>query len=467
MQQLSSQPAQAIQDEPIGLIHELIEARDFGRLKAALCSMEIHDLAELLRDYPDSDETAIAFRMLPKAVAAEILGEFEFSRQETLLEQLNSQRVAEIINEMPPDDRTELLEELPSEFAQKLLAQLRGDELKIARSLLAYPEESIGRLMTPEYIAVRQQWAIQHVLEHIRKVAPTRETAWVVYVVDDNWRLLDELYLEDIVMAEPDQIVAELMDGQVTSLNASDDQEVAVEIFKKYNSVCLPVVDSKNTLVGIVTFDDIMDVQEEESTEDMQKMAAMSVSEQGYFSMGMLAMIRKRLPWLGMLLVAETLAVLVLKGFEQWLAVLAMFMPLINATAGNTGSQVATLMIRGFALTDIQSRDWWRVFSREFFRGLFMGCLLAGLVGVIVLIVGTNPDAAIAVSPHQAAIAAAMAMIVAVTLANLIGSMLPFFFHTVGVDPAVTSGPFISVLMDVSSILIFFTTASMVIRLLR
>lgn len=451
-------------DQVGGFIHELIEGRQFGRLKEALTGMEIHDLADLLVNQ-ETDDLTIAFRILPTDTAAEIFGYFSAEQQQWLLTGMSRQRVAELLNEMPPDDRTELLEEVPGELAQKLIAHLTGEERTIANDLLDYPLDSIGRLMTPEYVAVRKDWSIEHVLRHLRKIAAEQETYMVIYVVDDRWKLLDEISLEDIVLAEPEQIVEELMDEQVASLNANDDQETAVELFRKYDAVALPVVDNRGTLVGIVTFDDVMDIQQEETTEDMQKMAAIGTIENGYFSVSTPKMLRKRLPWLAMLLVAETAAVFVLKGFEQWLAVLAMFMPLINATAGNTGSQVAMLMIRGFAISEIDSGDWWKVLFREMFRGVTMGVLLGCIAGGIVLAVGVNPRAGLAITPRDAAFAAGVAMLAAVTLANLIGAMLPFLFKRIGVDPAVTSGPFISVMMDVSSILIFFSIASTILHL--
>lgn len=437
-------------------IHEWIEDRRFGQLKHALADMEIHDLADVLMHLPEKD-WAIAFRMLPTDRAAEILSEFEPDMREQLVNSLSSEAVAGIINEMYPDDRTELLEELPGTLAQELLNHLAGNELKIARSLLAYPEDSIGRLMTPEYVAVRSDWTIEQVLRQIRRKASDIETFQVIYVVDDRWTLLDEIYLEDVILAEPDQLVSELMDNQFASLHARDDQESAVEMFKKYNAVALPVVDSRGTLVGIVTFDDVMDVQEEESTEDIQKMAGMEPLSYSYFGASWSKMLKSRLPWLMMLLAVETSAVLVLRGFEELLAVLAMFMPLINATAGNTGSQVSGLMIRGMAVMEIDIADWWRVLLREISRGLVMGLILSIMAIGIVLLFGRSTGTALAVG---------IAMVAAVTLANLLGAMLPFVFRRIGMDPAVTSGPFIACLMDVSSILIFFSIASSIMHIL-
>jgi len=434
-------------------IHALIEDKRFAALKAALCDMEIHDLAELIATL-EGEDLAVAFRLLPLERATEVFGDLPYERQEELCSCLSSEKFAAILNEMPPDERTDFLEELPGQLAQRLLSSLKGQELKVARQLLAYPEESVGRLMTPEYVAVRPDWTVEQVFRQIRRVAARKETVNVIYVVDENWRLLDDLRLEDLVLADPSDSVSDMMDAQYGFLRASDDREASVEIFKKYDAVALPVVNSQGVLVGIVTVDDALDVAEEEVTEDFQKVTGMVPLEYSYFGTGHLGMLRRRLPWLGLLLLAETVAVVVLLKYESFLAALAMFMPLINATAGNTGNQVAGLMVRGFAVQEINLGDWWRVLGRELGRGVAMGVALAALACGIVLYFKRDPSTSIA---------AAVAMVISVTLANLIGAMLPFFFKRAGVDPAVTSGPFIACLMDVSSIFIFFSTAVFVL----
>ncbi len=431
-------------------IRMLIEQRDFASLKRTLNEMDLHDVVDALDDI-SPDDLGVAFRMLRRDRAAEVFGDLRIEQQEKLLSMLTSERVADIINEMPPDERTEMLEELPGQLAQRLLSSLKGEELRIARTLLAYPEESVGRLMTPEYVAVRPNWPIEKVMAHIRKVAPKKETLNVIYVVDDRWRLLDEIRLEDLVLADPQSRVEELMDKQFAALSAWDDREDAIEFFKKYDVVALPVVNSEGILVGIVTIDDVMDVVEEETTEDFQKMVAIEALEGGYFQTSYFDMIRKRLPWLMLLLGGEILTVVALKGFTRLVAMLAFFMPLINATAGNTGTQMAGLMIRGLAVQEMDVGDWLRVFRLEFLRGLTLGIILAGLVAIIVLAFG---------EPMQIAISVAVAMLTAVTFANVMGSTLPFLFKRIGVDPAVTSGPFIASMMDVSSVLIFFSIAT-------
>jgi len=435
-------------------IHELIEAKDFATIKALVRDMEIHDLAGLLRELQGED-LAVVFRLLPAETAADIFGEFEVEQQEEVLRSLSTEHVAALLNDMPPDDRTELLEELPGEIAQRMLSQLRGQEAKIARSLLAYPEDSIGRLMTPEYVACRPDWTVEMVLRHIRRVASSKETANVLYVVDDHWKLLDEIALQDLVLAEPEKMVQDLMDNTVASLRAGEDQEEAVEIFKKYDAVVLPVVNNRGVLVGIVTVDDMLDVAEEEDTEDFQMMVGVSALEGSYFATGYRAMLRKRLPWLAVLFVAEIFTVLVISRFEasldaEFLAMVIILVPLINACAGNAGSQMSGLMIRSIALQEADVSDWRRIFGLEVGRGLTMGLLLGAMALPTALLFGR---------PMHVAVAAATAMTAAVTVANLIGAMLPFVFKRLGLDPAATSGPFIASMMDLTSVLIYFSTA--------
>jgi len=446
-------------------IHAMMEAKDYTALKATLCTMEIHDLTELLVELED-EELAVAFRLLPQETAAEIFGKLEFEQQEKILSSLSTEKVAGLLNDMPPDDRTELLEELPGELAQRMLSQLRGDELAIARSLLAYPEDSIGRLMTPEYVTVRPEWTIEEVLTHIRSVAATKETLNVLYVVDDHGKLRDDLPLEEIVLSEPTRQVQELMDRRYASLRAADDRESAVEIFKKYDAVALPVVNRQGIMVGIVTVDDVLDVAEEENTEDFQKIAGVSPLEYSYFGTGFWVMLGKRLPWLALLLFAQMLTTLALTHFHglPLFAILVIFVPLINSPAGNAGSQTAVLMVRGLAVQEMQLGDWARVLARELLRGAAIGFILA-VIGYGAAYLFASMVGGIEAKLSQIAMSVALAIGVAVTLANLIGSMLPFLFKKIGLDPAVTSGPFIASTMDVTAILIYFSIATTILHI--
>lgn len=441
-------------------ICNLVEAKHFTELKAKLTEMEIHDLAALLLELEDED-LAVVFRLLPRQDAADVFGDLEFEQQEKLTESLSQEKVASIVNDMPPDDRTELLEELPGEVAQRLMSTLRGDELRIARSLLAYPEESIGRLMTPEYVAVRQDWTIEQVFSHIREIAEQTETINVVYVINERGKLLDEIRLEQLVLADPANTISDLMDEQAASLDANEDREGVVELFKKYDAVALPVVDSQGILVGIVTVDDVMDVAEEENTEDFQKMTAVVPLESSYFATGFGAMIGKRLPWLALLLVAQTLTTIALIGFESlpFFMIIVLFVPLINSPAGNTGSQMAGIMIRGLAVQEMDTSDWLKVLLRELAGGLILGVVL-GVMGFAAARLFAEKIDTHGFNPTRIALSVGLSITSAVTLANILGSMLPFFFKKIGLDPAVTSGPFIASLMDISSIIIYFSVAT-------
>ncbi len=448
-------------------IQQLIEVKDFVTLKSVIAQMEVHELTDLLTEL-EGAELAMVFRLLPSESAADIFGDLPLELQEELLDTLSSEKVTAILNDMPPDERTELLEELPGQLAGRLLSSLRGEELEIARNLLNYPEESIGRLMTPEYLAIKPDWKISDVFAHIRKVGEDKETINVVYVVDESAKLIDEVNLGTLVLAEPDETVQDLMDGHVAFLSAADDQEEAIDEFKKYEAVALPVVNSQGILVGIVTIDDVLDVQEEEDTEDFQRMTGMGALEYSYFGTGFVGMIRKRLPWLAMLLLIQTLATLTLTNFISMplFATLVIFMPLINSPAGNTGSQMAGLMIRGLAVAEIELADWSRVLKHELLRGLALGLVLATIgFGAAYLIAPLADTGESSIDIPHIALAVSLAITLAVTMANIIGSMLPFAFKRVGMDPAVTSGPFIASIMDVSAILVYFSIATAVLHI--
>jgi len=449
-------------------IHDLLQARDFAAIKARCASADVPMLVDLLGEL-EGEDLAMVFRLLPREQAADVFGDLQIERQEALLELLSSEQVAKILNEMPPDERTELLEDLPGQLAQRFMNTLRGDERQIAQNLLAYPEGSIGRLMTPEYVAARAQWSVQRVLEHIRKVGPDKETLSVVFVVDDRWKLLGSVALEKLILAEPDEIVGELMTEQIVALYPREDDEECVEIFRKYDAVVLPVTDAAGTLVGIVTVDDVMEVAEEETTEDFQRMAGMGPLEYSYFSTGFGAMILKRLPWLVMLLMAQMLTTLALTSFQvvPLFAALVIFMPLINSPAGNAGSQMAGLMLRGMAVQEVAIADWHRVLGRELLRGLAIGIILAGVGYAAAWLFGPMLEQGQhTLNIRAIALSVAVAIVAAVTLANVAGAMLPFFFKTVGLDPAVTSGPFIASMMDVMGIIIYFTTASILLTVM-
>jgi magnesium transporter len=444
---------------------ELIEKRDFAQLREILCNFPAPDLAEIFTDLKPGDE-AVLLRILPRQLAAEVFEYLSLPDQEQLVQALGNEQVAQILNDLAPDDRTALLEELPAAVTQKLLSLLSPQERKIAANLLGYPKESIGRRMTPEYVAIQQTWTVNDVLAHLRKVGRDRESFNQLYVVDDRGHLVDSVRLRNLVLADLQTPVANLFDHQSPALHASDDQETAVAAFKKYDRTILPVVDSNDVLVGVVTVDDVLDVAEKEATEDIQKIGGMEALGGPYLQIHLLEMIRKRAPWLVILFLSEMLTTTAMGFFEHEIeraVVLSLFLPLIISSGGNSGSQATTLVIRAMAISEVTLRDWWRVMRREIFSGLALGTILGslGFFRISLWALFSN-----IYGPHWALIGLTIffALIGVVMWGTLAGSMLPFILRRFGLDPATSSAPFVATLVDVTGLVIYFSIAMVVLR---
>ncbi len=438
-------------------IHTLVRERRWIRLRKILDTWPAAEVADLLREL-DKTEGVLLFRALSRPMSADVFGHLGPDEQEALIEALTDHETKELLEDLPPDDRTALLEELPSEVTRQLLQLLPPDELKEARMLLGYPEESVGRLMTPDYVSVRSDWSVEKALEHIRRRGPDSETINIVYVIDKNGRLVDELKLRHIVQADPDEGISELMDERFISLSAFQDQEDAVEKMRKYDMVALPVVDSQGAMLGIVTHDDVFDIAEEEATEDIHKGASMAPLRESYKAATIFTLYRKRAPWLILLIFVALVSTTLIMNFEDALetvTVLAAFLPLIAAMAGNTGSQSATLMVRGLATGDLQMSDWLRSFGKELLVGIPLGLTLAVLAGILGLVVAGKLDIGFVVGAT---------MISIVLVANLVGMTLPFILARLKFDPAVASAPLVTTLLDAIGILIYFSWALWIIE---
>ncbi|HTE11812.1 MAG TPA: magnesium transporter [Chitinophagaceae bacterium] len=439
---------------------EVVQSDDVLRIKEFLNHQNISDVAELINNYPDYESQIVANMSVHRA--AKVFKILDLPTQKNIIHQLPPLKTAELLNELPADDRTAFLEELPNEVVKELIKTLDPEERKVTLALLGYPESSVGRLMTPDYIAVLLEWTVQDVLQQIRNVGKDSETIDVIYVVDEKGIFIDDVRIREIILASPDKKVSEIIDNRYITLNVNDDQEVASQTFKMNNRVALPVVDNNNLLLGIVTIDDILWVASEEFSEDMQKMGGTEALDEPYLEISLFKLFKKRIVWLVVLFLGEMLTATAMKYFEGEIAkavVLVLFVPLIISSGGNSGSQASTLIIQAMAVGEITLKDWWRVMRREILSGILLGSVL-GLIGFIRIVLWSQLFPAV-YGPHYLPIAYAVGIsLVGVVLwGTLSGSMLPLLLKRLGADPAVSSAPFVATLVDVTGLIIYFSVA--------
>ncbi len=445
-------------------IKNLLEARETSGLKALLNEWLPEELVMLCQDL-DLEETLQVFKVIDRDQAFQTFENLEISQQKELVDVLPNRLLSLILNDMSADNRTALLEELNTEQLNKLLKLLTKKERFIALSLLGYPEDSIGRLMTPDYLTVHQDWTVQQVLDHIRENGERSETLDVIYIVDERGLLIDDIKIGEFLLSPPDSKVHELMDGKKVSLLVTDDEEVAINVFTEFNRVALPVTDKHGLLLGIVTIDDVLELAKKEDTEDIQKLGGVEAFEEPYMEVPVLKMISKRAPWLVILFFGELLTASAMAFFEHEIAravVLALFIPLIVSSGGNSGSQAATLIIRAMALGEVQLRDWFRILRREIVSGVFLGLLL-GLLGFMrIMLWSMFTDV---YGDHWLAVALTIGFSLTgvVLWGSLMGSMLPLILKRLGADPATSSAPFIATLVDVTGLIIYFSLAAILL----
>lgn len=446
-------------------ISDILRKRDFLALRQALKNWSPSAVVRALHGLSIEDQMVV-LRILPRDLAAQVFELLELSTQEQLLKAMGQEELAGLLNNMAPDDRTLLLEELPAVMTKQLLAQLTPQERAVAILLLGYPEGSIGRLMTPDYIAVREQWTLQRTLEYIRKHGQDSETLSLVYVVDDHGVLIDDIHIRSLLLAPPDNTMADLMDHQFVALRATEDQEEAIGVFEREHRTALPVTDTAGILIGIVTIDDVLRVAEAAATEDIQKIGGTAALDEPYILIGLGRMIRKRAGWLVVLFLGELFTATAMGFFEKEIekaVVLALFVPLIISSGGNSGSQASTLVVRALAIGEIGLRDWWRVMRREFLTGLALGSIL-GAIGF--LRIGLWSLFGDLYGPHWllVALTVAISLVGVVVWGALAGSLLPLVLRRLGFDPAVSSAPFVATLVDVTGLVIYFSVAYLIMQ---
>jgi magnesium transporter len=448
-------------------LRELIRQQNWNQLRDRLTDMHPSDVADLIIALPREEE-GFVFRVLPRDEAGEVFSYLPPDHQEGLIESLSNEQVRNVLAEMNPDDRTRLLEEMPAEVTRRLLTALSPEDLKNARWLLGYPEDTAGRYMTPRYVTVQPEMTAREALDHIRRTGPGKETVNVVYIVDQRGRLVEDIRLRSLVLADPASKVVDIDDPPLVKMNATDDREEVLKAFEKYDRLALPVTDADGHMLGIITVDDVLDVAEQEATEDIQKLGGMEALDAPYLQVNVLDMIKKRAGWLSALFLGEMLTATAMGYFEKEIAravVLALFVPLIISSGGNSGSQATSLIIRSLALRELRLRDWFRVFRREIISGLALGSLL-GFIGFIRIVLwdklGIKPN----YGPHYMLVAFTIwaSLIGVVLFGTLAGSMLPFILRRLGFDPATASAPFVATLVDVTGLCIYFTVALLILH---
>ena len=450
---------------PADELAAVLRSRDFSQLRDMIRNRPPNDLAEVLTALSLEDQVVV-FRLLPRKDAAATFEYLSHDEQHALLKAMAQEDVAALLNEMAPDDRTMFLEELPATVTRQLLALLTPQERAVASTLLGYREGSIGRLMTPNYVAVREDWTVQGVLDYVREHGQDSETLNVIYVVDEQGLLIDDIRIREFLLTSPTNLVQTLMDRRFVALKATDDQESAVAVFRQHDRSALPVTDTAGMLIGIVTIDDVLDVAEAAATKEIQRIGGSEAFDEPYMRIAFLSMVRKRAGWLTVLFLGEMFTATAMGVFEKEISkavVLALFIPLVISSGGNAGSQAATLVIRALALGEVTIADWWRIMRREVMAGLALGTIL-GTIGFLRITIFSAFSSFYGEHWLLVAWTVGLALIGIVLWGTLIGSLLPLLLRRLGFDPATSSAPFVATLVDVTGLVIYFSVGMVILR---
>lgn len=439
---------------------EIIASEDKLAIQEFLNNQNISDVAELIYENTDFETQIVSHLSIHRA--AGVFKIMDVVVQKRIIKNLPAFKSAELLNELPPDDRVAFLEELPNSTVRELIKTLDPEERKVTLELLGYPENSVGRLMTPDYVYVYEYNSVKEVLETIRRFGKNTETIDVIYVINEKGELIDDIRIKDIIMAAPETKVNEIIDGRYISLNVTEDQELAYEAFKMNNRVALPVTDNQNILLGIVTIDDVLWVAHEEFSEDIQKIGGTEALDEPYLDISIIKLVKKRAGWLVLLFLGEMLTATAMQFFQKEIeaaTVLALFIPLIMSSGGNSGSQASTLIIQAMALGELTITDWWRVMKRELISGLLLGVIL-GSIGFLRILLWQNLHIFdYGIYWQLVAITIFFSLIGIVLWGSLMGSMLPIILKRLKLDPAASSAPFVATLVDVTGIVIYFSVA--------
>ncbi len=441
-------------------INSLIKNRDIGALTEALNALPPFELADLLTNKSEEDQSLI-FNALNPTLALQTFEFLPLRVQKRLFHIMPNMQAVALLKELPPDDRTSFLQELPRDIIEEVVKFLPHDERMLTLTLLGYPEKSVGRLMTPDYIAIKMDWSIEEVLDHIQAYGHDSETIDFIYVIDDTGKLLDDIKLKYLLFINRKSKVKSIADNQFTALSVYDNEETAINIFRKHNRNALPVIDEEGILLGIVTIDDILELSNQEATEDIQKIGGTEALDEPYMQTPFLELMRKRAGWLIILFLGEMLTATAMSYFEDEIAkavVLALFLPLIISSGGNAGSQASTLVIRAMALGEVKLKDWWKIIEKELLAGIFLGSVL-GVIGFLRVTIWSLFSNIYGEYWLKLAITICLALTGVVLWGTLAGALFPLILKRAGVDPATASAPFVATVVDVTGLVIYFLIA--------
>ncbi len=443
---------------------ELLGNKQFFKLKSELQEMNPADIAALVEEMYGSDEfdeknLIMLYRILPKELAAETFTYMESDKQMMLINAFSDKELRDVIDELYLDDTVDMIEEMPANLVSRILKNTDSETRKQINELLNYPKDSAGSVMTTEFVYLRRDITVKEAFEQIRKIGLVKETVYTCYVISTHRRLVGIVTVLDMLVADEDTLIKDIMETNVISVNTHDDREDVAKTMSKYDFAAIPVVDNEDRMVGIITFDDAMDVLQEENTEDFAKMAAVVPAEDGYFRTSVFDHAKSRIPWLLILMLSATLTGWISSQFEAQIALIPMlvsFMPMIMGTGGNCGSQSSTLIIRGMALEEIRLKDFFKVVFKEFRVAILCAVTLAVVNGLRVLIVYKDVSLALVI---------ALSLIGTVVIAKLVGAALPMLAKALHLDPAIMANPLISTVVDSCSLLIYFSVASAILHI--
>lgn len=440
---------------------ELLKEKKLSDLKVLLADMNPADIAEFLKELTN-DELLLAFRILPKDQAADTFVEMEPDDQETLIRSFSDNELKAVLDDLFVDDTVDILEEMPANVVKRILRFTDAETRRSINEILKYPEDSAGSIMTTEYVRLKKNMNVNDAIAHIRKIGLDKETIYTCYVTDLNNKLIGMVSAKTLLLSAPDDIIADIMETNVIYCTTTDDQEEVARSFDKYNFMAIPVVDEEIRLVGIVTFDDAIDVLQEEATEDIEKMAAIIPSEKSYLKTGVFETWKQRIPWLLLLMVSATFTGSIISSYESALAscvILTSFIPMLMDTGGNSGGQSSVTIIRSMSLGDVEMKDILKVVFKECRVALLCGITLAVVNFAKMMLIDYNAISADGQNPLWVAFVVSLTLVVTVVIAKVIGSTLPVAAKKIGFDPAVMASPFITTIVDALSLLIYFNFA--------